>query len=30
MDGLEDQRRLSRLESAFRKLVKGHLANLLE
>jgi hypothetical protein len=30
MDGLEDQRALSRLESAFRDLVKSHLASLLE
>lgn len=30
MDGLEDQRALSRLERAFRKLVKSHLASLLE
>lgn len=30
MDGLEDQRALSRLENAFRKLVKSHLANLLK
>lgn len=30
MDGLEDQRPLSNLEKAFRKLVKGHHASLLE
>jgi hypothetical protein len=30
MDGLEDQRPLSNLEKAFRKLLKGHLASLLE
>lgn len=30
MDGLEEQRTLSRLESAFRKLVKAHLASLME
>lgn len=30
MDGLEEQRPLSRLESSFRRLVKNHLANLLE
>jgi hypothetical protein len=30
LDGLEDQRSLSNLESAFRKLVKSHLSNLLE
>jgi hypothetical protein len=29
-DGLEDQRTLSRLERAFRTLVKSHLASLLE
>jgi hypothetical protein len=30
MDGLEEQRTLSDLESAFRRLVKNHLASLLE
>lgn len=30
MDGLEDQRPLSRLETAFRRLVKSHLSSLLE
>ena len=30
MDGLVDQRPLSRLEAAFRSLVKSHLASLLE
>jgi hypothetical protein len=30
MDGLEDQRNLSRMETNFRKLVKQHLANLPE
>lgn len=30
LDGLEDQRILSRLESAFRTLVKNHLANLFD
>jgi len=30
LDGLEDQRSLSRLETAFRKLVKNHLTSLLE
>jgi uncharacterized protein YaaR (DUF327 family) len=30
MDGLEEQRTLSDLETTFRKLVKNHLASLLE
>jgi len=30
MDGLEEQRQLSNLEKAFKRLVKGHLASLLE
>lgn len=30
LDGLEDQRPLSRLETSFRNLVKLHLSNLLE